>query len=65
MDEVTLQTWELIGKTLYENEVFSTTNTVTEPKPIVIAIKLISAGASVNVFQVLPSGSLITARKRK
>ena len=34
--EVTLQTWELIRETLYENEFFSTTITVTEPNPVVV-----------------------------
>ena len=63
--EVTLQTWELIGETLYENEFFSTTITVTEPNPIVIAIGLISPGTSVNISQMLPSGSQMTARKWK
>lgn len=63
--EVTLQTWELIGETLYENEFFSTTITVTDPNPFVITIGLISPDTSVNVSQVLPSGSIMIARKRK
>jgi hypothetical protein len=63
--EVTLQTWELIGETLYENEFFSTTITVTEPNPIVITIGLISPDTSVNVSQALPSGSRMIARKQK
>lgn len=53
VSEVTLQTWELIGETLYENEFFSTTITVTEPTPVVITIGLISRNTSVNVSQVL------------
>jgi hypothetical protein len=62
---VTLQTWELIGEILYENEFFSTTITVTEPIPVVITIGLISPDTSVNVSQVLSSGSRMIARKRK
>lgn len=63
--DVSLQTWELIGETMYENEFFSTTITVTEPNPVVITIGLISPETSVNVVQILPSGSLMIAMRRK
>lgn len=62
---VTLQTWEQIGETLYENEFFSTTITVTNPSPIVIAIGLTSPGNTVTCMLNEPDGSRITARKRK
>lgn len=63
--EVTLQTWEQIEETLYENEFFSTTITVTEPNPVVIAIGLISPDTGVAVSQALASGSRMIARKKK
>lgn len=34
--EVTLQIWELIGETMYQNEFFSMGIPVTEPNPVVM-----------------------------
>lgn len=62
---VTLQTWEQIEDTVYQNEFFETTITVTEPNPVVITIGIISPDTTAYISQPLPSGSRMTARKRK
>lgn len=62
---VTLQTWEQIGETVYQNESFATTISVRTPNPVVITIGLISPDTTVYISQPLPSGSRMTAWKRK
>lgn len=64
--EVTLQTWEQTQfQTLNEIESASMTITVTGSDPVVITIGLISPDTGVTVSRALPSGSRITARKKK